>query len=323
MISAGSIGTDANGNMLAIAGTATKQYGISSGDTHLVVPQTLAAGSVFSVKLANGNTYTAKLTQDVTLEAGKNTTLTLTLTPTTVGLKTTVADWGEAAAAAEVHLDGLTDGTVAITANEGDQLTVTYAQDNLTAVYTYTGGQWTSTAPLYWDDINREGFTGEFSAVYTYKTKTAPAEDKLTGKATNVTYGSELSFSLAHTTAKLTFTFKAGEGVTEDDIAGFTKTIALNGTDYTIAGDMHFAPYTLTATDVITLTRPNGNTYIVKLKDLKNDTADLFTNSKLEAGKHYAITLTVNETSVGIQASIAAWTEVTGSGTMTPDFTNP
>ena len=43
-------------------------------------------------------------------------------------------------------------------------------------------------------------------------------------------------------------------------------------------------------------------------------------NGKVEAGKHYIIVITVNETGVGITASIAAWTEVSGSGTMTPDF---
>ena len=83
------------------------------------------------------------------------------------------------------------------------------------------------------------------------------------------------------------------------------------------------SPQTLTDAHVITLTRPNGNTYTVKLSDLKTkDTppAALFTDSKIEAGKHYTISLIVNETGVGISATIADWENKTGSGTVTPDF---
>ena len=316
-----SINTDADGLLHFAAGTETTTYTIADEEAHLVVPQTLAAGSVFSVKLANGNTYEAALAEAVTLEAGKNTTLTLTLKPTAAGIKTTVTPWGEAAASAEVKLAGITDGTVSITAAEGDQLTIAYGTD-LSATYTYTASAWTSDAPLYWDDIARETFTGTFSAEYTFATKTTPVEDKLTGTLTGATYGSELSFVLSHTTAKMSVTFKGdGTSVTDDEVAAFTKTIALGSETYTIGTTaMHFAPQTLTDANVITLTRSNGNTYTVKLTDLKNGTAALFTDGKVEAGKHYAITLTVSETSVGITASIADWTTVNGSGAMTPDW---
>ena len=313
--------TDADGLLYFAAGTETTTYTIADEEAHLVVPQTIAAGSVFSVKLSNGNTYEAALAEAVTLEAGKNTTLTLTLKPTAAGIKTTVTDWGTAAASAEVKLAGITDGTVSITAAEGDRLTIAYGTD-LTATYTYTAGAWASNAPLYWDDIAKNTFTGTFSAEYIFATKTTPVEDKLTGTLTGATYGSELSFTLSHTTAKMSFTFKGdGASITDAEVAAFTKTIALGSETYTIAdAAMHFAPQTLTDANVITLTRSNGNTYTVKLSELMNGTAALFTGGKVEAGKHYAITLTVSETSVGIKAEIADWTTVNGSGSMTPDW---
>ena len=217
----------------------------------------------------------------------------------------------------------VTAGDVSVTAAEGDQLTITYAQDNLTAIYTYANSAWGSTAPLYWDDITKSTFTGNFTAEYVFATKTVPVEDKLVGTITNAAYGSALSFNLAHTTAKMTFTFKGdGTTTTDEEVAAFTKTITLGDATHTIIADaMHFAPQALTDANTIVLTRPNGNTYTVKLGELKDaQQAAIFTDSKIEAGKHYQITLTVNETSVGISATIAEWTDVSGSGTVTPDF---
>ena len=59
----------------------------------------------------------------------------------------------------------------------------------------------------------------------------------------------------------------------------------------------------------------------VKLTDLKDaDNNVIFGENGIEAGQHYQIELTVNETSVGISATIASWTDKNGSGTATPDF---
>ncbi|MBR3758912.1 MAG: fimbrillin family protein [Bacteroidaceae bacterium] len=319
------LGTDANGNMVMneVTSNSGKYVDITSGATHIVVPQTLAANSIFTVTLANGNTYEATLTEAVTLAAGVNTTITLTLMPTKVGVSAAVTPWGEAAAAATVQLAGITAGDVSVTAAEGDQLTITYAQDNLTAIYTYANSAWGSTAPLYWDDITKSTFTGNFTAEYVFATKTVPVEDKLVGTITNAAYGSALSFNLAHTTSKMTFTFKGdGTTTTDEEVAAFTKTITLGDATHTIIADaMHFAPQALTDDNTIVLTRPNGNTYTVKLGELKDaQQAAIFGTNGIEAGKHYQITLTVNETSVGISATIAEWTDVSGSGTVTPDF---
>lgn len=319
------LGTDANGNMVMneVTSNSGKYVDITSGATHIVVPQTLAANSIFTVTLANGNTYEATLTEAVTLAAGVNTTITLTLMPTKVGVSAAVTPWGEAAAAATVQLAGITAGDVSVTAAEGDQLTIIYAQDNLTAIYTYANSAWGSTAPLYWDDITKSTFTGNFTAEYVFATKTVPVEDKLVGTITNAAYGSALSFNLAHTTSKMTFTFKGdGTTTTDEEVAAFTKTITLGDATHTIIADaMHFAPQALTDDNTIVLTRPNGNTYTVKLSELKDaQQAAIFGTDGIEAGKHYQITLTVNETSVGISATIAEWTDVSGSGTVTPDF---
>jgi len=324
MLKSAAMATDAEGVLhFAARGTETVNYTIADAEAHIVVPQTLAANSVFTVTLANGNVYEAKLAEAVTLSAGVNTTIILTLMPTQVGVNATVTPWGEAAVVeAAVQLAGITAGDVSVTAAEGDQLTITYALDNLTATYTYANSAWGSTAPLYWDDINKDNFNGNFAAEYVFATKTAPVEDKLVGTITNAAYGSALNFNLTHSTAKMTFTFKGdGTTTTDEEVAAFTKTITLGDAPHTITAEaMHFAPQALTDANTIVLTRPNGNTYTVKLTDLKDaQQATIFTDG-IEAGQHYQITLTVSETSVGISATIAEWTDVSGSGTVTPDF---
>ena len=109
--------------------------------------------------------------------------------------------------------------------------------------------------------------------------------------------------------------------VNADGTANITLNNTASNIDYLNAQDFFVAPQTLGNDNVITLTRPNGNKYTAKLAELKDGNNNpIFNNGKVEAGKHYIIVITVNETGVGITASIAAWTEVSGSGTMTPDF---
>ena len=343
--------TDADGNLHYVArGTENVAYTVASNDAHLVVPQTLAAGAEFSVTLSNGNTYKASMTDAVVLEAGKNTVVTLTLMPTGVSLTTTVKAWTSAAAGTEVALDNITTGGISVTAAEGDKLTVRYESgaataDALhTASYTYTSGDWvTDAAPLYWDDIAQTGFTGKFTALYVPAAQTVPDADYYTALVENVAYGSAPVFELNHALAKFTFTFTGGMGIS--DIATevptrkvtwkqntATPAVATDGTPiFTLganvelditAAEMFITPQTLTAENVIVLTRSNGNKYTLKLTDLSDGSSQpLFgAESKIESGKHYTIAITVNETAVSVSATIKDWTPVSGSGTMTPDF---
>ena len=343
MIKGYTVATDANGNMTAVAGTETQAYTLTDDDAHLVVPQTLAQGSVFTVKLTNGNSYTASLAEAVTLEAGKNTTVTLTLNTTATGVKVAMTDWGTAAAEAAMKLAGLTDGTVTYAANEGDILTVYYNEVNTTAVqgsFKYENNAWTVNTPLYWDEVAQTGYTKKFIAVLTPAEQTTPFADFFVGTATDVTFGSEVSFTLQHAAAQFSFVIKAGTGIDDINTEVPTRTLTLGEGDatgmnadgtinygtltnknYTIGTEALFVtPQTLADSHVVTLARANGNKYTIKLSELMNGTEKLFTNAMVEAGKHYTITLTVNESTVGITAGIAAWTEVSGSGTAKPEF---
>lgn len=344
MTNATQVGTDAEGNMvIKEKAGATGTYTIASAATHIVVPQTLAKDAVFTVTLANGNTYEAKLAEAVTLAAGVNTTITLTLMPTKVGVSAAVTAWGEAAAAATVQLAG-TSSDIDLFTEQGS-LALTYVQDGAltetATTFTYDGTAWSNATPLYWDEIAP-------AAPYTFAALFTPdgddlQKDYLVGRGTATTHGAQVALGeMKHALAKLTITLAAGTGVTDlaTEITGSTVKLtdytavavtATGSANITMASEasaiafttgtaFFVAPQALTDDNTIVLTRPNGNTYTVKLGELKDaQQAAIFTNG-IEAGKHYQITLTVNETSVGISATIAEWTDVSGSGTVTPDF---
>ena len=349
MTAVANLGTDAHGNMAMKAGDASDTYSLSSEATHLVVPQTLAANSIFTVKLANNNTYAyaAKLSEAVELAAGVNTTITLTLMPTQVGVAATVTEWGTAAASATVQLAGTSSEVALSDITEAGDLTLTYvlndALSSTATTFSFDGSAWTNDTPLYWDEISPAApYT--FAVLFTPKTAGTVETDYLVGKGTAETHGAQVVLGeLKHAMAKMTITLAAGTNVTDEELAALNRTlnvkkstaVAVNvdGTahitmpdDVTAAaftsGTSFFvAPQALTDAHTIVLTRANGNTYTVKLTDLKDaDNNGIFGENGIEAGQHYQIDLTVNETSVGISATIASWTDKNGSGTATPDF---
>ena len=347
MITAANLGTDADGNMAMKAGDASGAYSVSSEATHLVVPQTLAENSIFTVQLANNNTYEAKLSKAVKLAAGVNTTITLTLMPTQVGVAATVTEWGTAAASATVQLAGTSSEVALNGITEAGNLTLTYVLDNAlsntTTTFSFDGSAWTNDTPLYWDEISPAApYT--FAAFFTPNTAGTVETDYLVGKGIAQTHGAQVALGeLKHAMAKMTITLAAGTNVTADELAALNRTlnvkkstavaVNIDGTAHiTMADDVtdaaftngtpfFVAPQTLTDANTIVLARANGNTYTVKLTDLKDaDNNGIFGENGIEAGQHYQIELTVNETSVGISASIAPWTEKYGSGNATPDF---
>ena len=344
MATATELGTDSNGNLVLKPAANTGTYNVVSGDTHLVVPQKLVTGSVFTVTLKNGNAYEAKLAKDVTLAAGVKTTVTLTLTPSKVGVSATVADWGTASALTTVQLAG-TNSAIGISGiKEAGVLDLIYVQNgeltNTVAGFSYDK-TWSSSAPLYWDNITPAApYT--FAAIFRPTTEKPVLElDYLVGVGTADTHGAQVALGeMKHAMAKMNIAVK---GMASDELNTFKKqinitkstevsvnadgtaNITLNKTasniDYLNAQDFFVAPQTLGDANIITLTRKNGNKYTAKLAELKDGNNNpIFINGKVEAGKHYIIVITVNETGVGISASIAAWTEVNGSGTVTPEF---
>ena len=330
-------------------GNAHRFIAPAQGDVALTFTFTVTIGDSEATYL-----YKAPAT---TLTAGTITAFSITIKKTGVTLgDITLTDWstGEEQQV-EVNYASIQVGTIAGAA-EGDELTLNLLDKNsdvaATATYTYTKTSaddaetstyaWISEAPLYWNNIaNDDTYSGTFTALYEAADGTWS-----TGKVDGVVHGEAPSFnSLTQAMAKMTITLVGGDGISNvnTEVTGrivtlkkSTTTPAVNadGTPATItlgdapesigfANEVAFAvaPQGIAADNVITLTRANGNTYTVKLSELKDaQQAAIFGTNGIEAGNHYKLTLTVKETSVAISATIAPWTDVTGSGTVTPDF---
>ncbi len=351
---------------------ATAYTGLAAATDYIVVPQTLAANSKFIVTLANGNKYTATLTDDTTLAAGEINTLALTLNPTKVGVSMGVAAWTDETYSYAVKIDGVTDGGTMTGLDISGNLSLYYigTDDNISVdskqqgYYTYSGSAWSSTSPIYWDNIPAGDASPSFVARFVpdYREYGIMA-DYLVGKSSAGAFGRGISFTdgndLTHAMSQISITLKAGKGWAANPsspTAGenkalidalTTRTLALQtlnsvpgvdkdgkgvysltgtpdnilagtgNTNFTSATTYIVAPQTLTDAHKITLKIANGNTYTIKLSSLKVSGNDL---TQLEPGKNYAVTLTVNETTVGLSAKIADWTNIDASGEGTPDW---
>ncbi|MEI3468560.1 MAG: fimbrillin family protein [Bacteroides intestinalis] len=395
----------------------------------ICIPQTVESdAAIATITITHDKTaqsYTLKAT-DATyaLQQGATNILNVSISKASVSLGFAVTDWDTGSTASKtITIDGFTDagkpgvsGDGSFTPSVGDALRLTYVTtgggsgDALstapkqTATYTCNNASspatWTSAAPLYWDDIAQDGYSGKFAALYTYQTKTTPEVDFLTGlavtrEATGVegnAYGTPLSVTLAHAMSQISVTLVPGEGYESADAmlaalttriirlkgttAGYTPTVdaagnpaitladavsdliggtatattpsasgipaggkATNGAPFKNGTVYTVAPQELTANTgnpdadaAIVLKLTNGNSYTLKLADIEKSAAapssrasgvtgeKLFAGGKIEPGKKYAITITVDETAVSLSGSIEAWMTLEGSGSMKPDW---
>jgi len=323
-------------------GTPDKYRGLSTGTDYIVVPQTVSGD--FTVALGNGNTYTATLSSPLMLEAGKITTLALTLNLTQTTIKVAVTDWGTGSTANETitigdinSTGGISESDGSFTPATGDKLDIADAGSSATGTYTYGGSSWTSTAPLYWDALNPSGSPYTFNALFTpvagTDTDAGLVKDYQGGKASDVTFGNELSFSLSHLMAQVSVTVKPGEGY--EDATASDITVSLNnlkklahiGTDGILtlndatgaltlgnptedSGGKSFtataliAPQTVAAGTVLVTVGINGSNYPLKVP---TQPASGFA---YKPGKKNSITLTINKSEATLSFKVEGWDTV-------------
>lgn len=322
--------------------------------TAIILPTAAGKGVEITVATTNGETFHAPLDATTELKASTANTLKVHLSRVECSISTTVTPWTEGVTKdVPVVIAELAGGTADagnITSANGDEMTIKTALNDGSGYsmisYEYsTANGWTSSYPLYWDDLNYVADKDyAFSIRITPKADGNPEKDYLVGTAT-AKYGAPLNFTLNHAMAQLKVTLKAGTGYTDDaslmaalssNVINLKKVLAAGSsssaigftfplTGYkSITGDASFtsgttytvAPQTLTDEAKIVLTLANGNSYILKLSDITVDGNKL---SALEAGKTYNITVTVNDTEITTSATLTPWTIISGSGTATPE----
>src|SRR5574344_1846995 len=207
--------------------------------TAIVVPQKLAAGSKFTVTLANGNAYAATLANEVNLKAAQNNALTLTVNPTAAKIAAvTVADWGTGAdAAADAALDGVTISAETLNGiSEAGNLVIAAegAQSGIgNYPIAYSGGvasvnaASTNYKPILWDNLLQYA-SGTTLNSYFYKALYLPTnggegnqeKDYLQTEAATVAtpWGISPSFTLKHAMGKLVVKLQSDGTYTADQL---------------------------------------------------------------------------------------------------------
>ena len=322
--------------------------------TAIVIPQTLAAGSKFTVTLANGNTYTAALANEVNLQAAQNNALTLTLNPTATKVAAvTVADWGTGAdAAADAVLDGVTissetlngiseAGSLAVSVKNGE---IDYGMGNYSIAYT-NGVASVNTAaidyhPILWDNLPQYSAGATLNS-YSYKALFAPSnsvagnQDRdflLTEEATAATpWGITPAFTLKHAMGKLVLKLQSDGTYTADQLkaATLTFTSAKYVDGYNASGIIYANdPRTVTmsntsgAADVLgtytAIVCPQSISSIKLVIAGKTFNLTLTTNIALATGSIHTLTASVNKSAVKIgTVNVNNWVE---GGSSTGNF---
>ena len=312
--------------------------------TALVIPQTLAAGSKFTVTLANGNTYTATLATEVNLQAAQNNALTLTVNPTAAKVAAvTVAAWGTGAdAAADAVLDGVTISAETLSGiSEAGNLVVSVKNGETSYGHgfypvSYTSGvasintAYTGYYPILWDDLPQYSAGATLNS-YSYKALFTPSSsvagnqesDYLQTEETTATtpWGITPAFTLKHVMGKLVVTLQSDGTYTADQLKAATLTFT--SAKYVSGYDVSELTY---ANDTRTVTMSNASntadalgTYTaivcpqsitgIKLV-IAGKTFNLSTNIALATGSIHTLTASVNKSAVKIgTVNVNDWVE--------------
>lgn len=312
--------------------------------TVIIAPQTVSAGSKFTVILSTGNSYTATLATDLILEPGKKHTLALSIVPSGLAIAISVSPWetGDGYQDA-IRIDGiLTTGTGSITGNESlapieaDLLTLTHlgaandanATTLPTALYRYTAGQWTTDAPLYWDHLSQAAASRHrFHLLYTpATTPLGENETDFLAAEALVDFGSALNFNLTHALAFVEVHLVAGTGFSTTDLKDATVTLPAVQPLAAISAlgiDLGTTPQTRTLNTtaagsavhsliIAPQTLAPGSTAVtVKLKGIEGTYSLKAPASGIvaQAGKISVVKVTLNKTEAGhLSVTLTDWT---------------
>lgn len=300
-------------------GTKAAYDGLESARTYLFIPQTLPAGSTFTVTLG-GKMYTAVATQAIDLKAGMNTQLTITLVPTQTAVSATVKEWEDTEIdTGDTALDDVTTGgSITLPAGvPGDfHLIALEGNQSLQSIYSWDGTSLSpgSTGPLSWDQLEKKEHDFRASFVPTATPTGNQERDYLTGSIADADFGTPLNFGeLAHANAQLSVKLTSTDGTyTTEKLKAAIITVDVN------KESLHQADATIALQDAqktVTLTpEKDGSTAIlapqtISALHISIDRKPYTFNKEMElkAGTHTVATVNVKASAVAIEVNLAEW----------------
>lgn len=205
--------------------------------------------------------------------------------------------------------------------------------------FTYQGGAWTTTSPIYWKDNNTHAdfymyypYTTSLSSVtampWTVKTdQSTPSDykagDLLIGKTTDIApTESAVSINAKHVMSQMTTTLVAGNGFTESSLASSNVSVKIN--HLKTQATIQLATSTVTATGatsdivpmkenghykalVIPQPAPEGNIITITVDGREYHLPKATNFQAFETGKNHQFTVTLSKTSNGVNVNITKW----------------
>ncbi|WP_163218027.1 fimbrillin family protein [Bacteroides sp. 224] len=311
---ASTTGIDASAATVTLHGTATKgtynllTQEISSttdvadinlvGGTAIVMPTAAGSGVAFTVSVG-GKDFTATLPDDIALQAGKVTTVVITLKQETIAdISATIEEWGNGGTATANAINVVTPNNPLTGEPDVKKFTVTKNGLNPT-VYEYANGAWTASPKFFLVEETLPTDVFAATAIGVADAITSITDDLATDAVTMS--GGAIALEFKHTKAKLTLNLTAGTDFPANinlsnavvKLLNYTQTVTGSGNSFIMNPSTTLAAGALVGT--ITL---GELTYNVKL-----------TNAlELEAGKHATLNITLEPTDVTVTISVAEWT---------------
>lgn len=219
---------------------------------------------------------------------------------------------------------------------DGDMIGVRIGTDDATGCYELNsdGSVKNVITPVYWQNTASSTVTawypyeGKKSVDISDQSKGFVNIDFLTATAPEQNYQSSVSLKFEHQMAKVSYTLKKGDGITDEDlrgavvqIAGYTKASFSEG-ELTGTVDGWITP---TATDCEALLVPQDMTNSQFIKVSINDNDFIYTPGEgaanLQSGTHYIYTITVKKDGVEVNCQQGVeWTDNETSDTQSPVF---
>lgn len=291
--------------------------------TSIFLPREAGAGVTFEVTLANGGIYTATLKDDVPFLAGHKHILHINLRKTPVTVSATIEEWLEGP-------ENTTDVIRVVTGledskgfSEGDTLRLfmkDQADYDFAAKFTYNAdGKWTTTTPIYWENITADPAHFIGTTVIDGKLNNTQMDDILVSAATATNQYTGVNLEMAHAGAKAIVQLKSSNNTfSADELKG--ATVVFPGYRYTgtvnekgefVTSDATkditaengvaiFPPQTIKKGDVIAVVTVKGREYEIKADD---------SNFDFKKGVATKLILDLSKAEVEMSATVTPWTE--------------
>ncbi|MCC8020243.1 MAG: fimbrillin family protein [Rikenellaceae bacterium] len=306
----------------------SERYGI-------VLPRAAAAGVEFDFTFGDGSKYTAKMDDDLELEAGYQYTFYIRIKETEATVSAEIAPWEDAPERYYTSVQASVDAGESVNVDEGTVMDVFISSDNIDynplASFVYGEDKWESDPEIYWESISYNPAYMRSSIVMADPLNSTQTGDWLVSDVETVARNTGANFTLQRAVSKVFVTLVSKDQFTLDELNSATIVLP----DYLMGGyleDGVFVPGTTRediqlaaepATDTratvttarrVALLQPqsvssggavvkitiNGRTYEVEAPAGGFD---------FEAGVAESLIVTMNKEGITVSATVVNWEE--------------